>query len=100
MYFPYNVTSTPHQIREILATVRETGDRGRNTGAPGKYGRSGNPSRREAAQCFVSVSGFNSARRAQVALKIYGYIELNSVLFSLFSTLNSSLFAKGLFGNG
>jgi len=27
----------------ILASVRETGDRGRNTGAPGKYGRSGNP---------------------------------------------------------
>jgi len=34
----------PRQIREILASVRETGDRGRNTGAPGKYGRSGNPS--------------------------------------------------------
>ena len=33
----------PRQIREILASVRETGDRGRNTGAPGKYGRSGNP---------------------------------------------------------
>ena len=33
----------PGQIREILASVRETGDRGRNTGAPGKYGRSGNP---------------------------------------------------------
>ena len=31
------------KIREILASVRETGDRGRNTGAPGKYGRSGNP---------------------------------------------------------
>jgi len=33
----------PRQIREILASVRETGDRGRNTGAPGKYGRSDNP---------------------------------------------------------
>jgi len=33
----------PRQIWEILASVRETGDRGRNTGAPGKYGRSGNP---------------------------------------------------------
>ena len=33
----------PRQIREILASVRETGDRGRNTGAAGKYGRSGNP---------------------------------------------------------
>ena len=33
----------PRQLREILASVRETGDRGRNTGAPGKYGRSGNP---------------------------------------------------------
>jgi len=32
----------PRQIREILTSVRETGDRGRNTGAPGKYGRSGN----------------------------------------------------------
>jgi len=28
-----------------LASVRETGDRGRNTGAPEKYGRSGNPAR-------------------------------------------------------
>ena len=26
-----------------MASVRETGDRGRNTGAPGKYGRPGNP---------------------------------------------------------
>jgi len=34
----------PRQIREILASVAETGDRGRNTGAPGKYRRSGNPS--------------------------------------------------------
>jgi len=33
----------PRQIREILASVRETGDRGRNTGAPEKYGISGNP---------------------------------------------------------
>jgi len=33
----------PRQLREILASVRETGDRDRNTGAPGKYGRSGNP---------------------------------------------------------
>jgi len=33
----------PRQIPEILASVRETGDRGRNTGASGKYGRSGNP---------------------------------------------------------
>ena len=33
----------PRQIRKILASVRETGDRGRNTGAHGKYGRSGNP---------------------------------------------------------
>jgi len=34
----------PRQIREILASVQETRDRGRNTRAPGKYGRSGNPS--------------------------------------------------------
>ena len=27
----------PRQIREILASIRETADRGQNTGAPGKH---------------------------------------------------------------
>jgi len=48
----------PRQIREILASVRETGDRGRNTGAPGKYGRSGNPSGTTAASINFTENSF------------------------------------------
>ena len=51
----------PRQIREILASVRETGDRGRNTGAPGKYGRSGNPSPGSSDSVLKSPSSVNSS---------------------------------------
>jgi len=45
----------PRQIREILASVREEGGRGRNMWAPEKYGRSGNPS--YMVKAFISMQG-------------------------------------------